>query len=142
MKYLKFFLLLFVILGLAIVFMPQKSQSIERKGEEMSKELTAEEKRVMIDKGTEAPFSGKFNKHSGEGVYTCKNCDAPLFESAAKFDSGTGWPSFDEYIEGAVKTRADGNRAEIVCSKCGAHLGHLFEGEGFTEKNARNCVNS
>ncbi|MDD5458063.1 MAG: bifunctional methionine sulfoxide reductase B/A protein [Phycisphaerae bacterium] len=108
----------------------------------MSKKLTQEEDRVMMQKGTEAPFSGKYYKHSEKGVYTCKNCGAPLYESSAKFESGTGWPSFDEYIKGSVKTQPDGSRTEIVCAKCGAHLGHVFEGEGFTGKNTRHCVNS
>ncbi|MDD2358691.1 MAG: bifunctional methionine sulfoxide reductase B/A protein [Thiovulaceae bacterium] len=108
------------------------------------KPLTAEEKRVIIDKGTEAPFSGKYYLFNKEGIYTCKQCGAALFRSDSKFDAGCGWPSFDDAIPGAVKRvpDADGKRVEIVCANCGAHLGHVFVGEGFTPKNTRHCVNS
>lgn len=108
------------------------------------KELTPEEKRVIIDKGTESPFTGKYNDFSEKGTFICKQCGNPLFESSAKFHSGCGWPSFDDEIEGAVKrtTDADGLRTEITCAKCGGHLGHVFMGEGFTPKNTRHCVNS
>ncbi len=108
------------------------------------KELTPEEKRVIIDKGTERPFTGKFTDTKEPGTYVCRQCGAPLYRSEDKFDAGCGWPSFDDEIKGAVKRvpDADGLRTEIVCSKCGGHLGHVFTGEGFTEKETRHCVNS
>ena len=106
--------------------------------------LTPEEENVILKKGTEFAFSGKYWDNKESGIYLCKQCNAPLFESSAKFDSGTGWPSFDEALPNAVKELADtdGRRVEIVCANCGAHLGHVFKGEGFTEKNTRHCVNS
>ncbi len=106
--------------------------------------LNAQEARIIEHKGTEAPYSGIYDKQMGAGVYGCKKCDTPLFISSSKFDSGCGWPSFDEAIMDHVKSDldADGEREEIVCNHCHGHLGHVFKGERLTSKNTRHCVNS
>jgi len=106
--------------------------------------LTKEEEEVIIYKGTEPPFSGKYDDFWEKGVYICKRCNAALYRSEAKFNAGCGWPSFDEEILGAVKRTPDpdGVRTEVSCASCGAHLGHVFLREGFTRKSVRHCVNS
>ena len=114
-------------------------------GYDFKKKLTPEEYRVTQEKGTEAPFTGKFVHHREKGMYACVVCNTPLFPSDAKFDSGTGWPSFDEALPGAVTYVSDTthsmNRTEITCANCGAHLGHVFD-DGPTSTGKRFCVNS
>lgn len=109
-----------------------------------SKKLTPEEERVIVNKGTEMPFSGKYFAFWEKGTYVCRRCGAKLYRSENKFEADCGWPSFDDEIPGAVKRLPDpdGMRTEIQCANCGAHLGHVFIGEQFTKKNTRHCVNS
>ena len=106
--------------------------------------LTPEEKRIIEDKGTEAPFTGKYDNFYKDGTFICRRCNAPIFSSKAKFDAGCGWPAFDENFPNAIKRLPDpdGRRTEIECTNCGAHLGHVFKGEHLTDKNIRHCVNS
>jgi methionine-R-sulfoxide reductase len=106
--------------------------------------LTPEEEDVIVHKGTEMPFIGEYDDHWEKGTYVCRRCNSALYRSDNKFDAHCGWPSFDDEVPGAVKRLpdSDGVRTEITCTNCGAHLGHVFEGEHLTKKNVRHCVNS
>ena len=132
------------ILFLLFIFQYSFSQDLQSK--DYFKNLTSKERKIIVDKGTERPYTGKYNNHYKKGTYVCKACSNPLFKSNTKFDSKCGWPSFDKEIEGSVIKIPDYSlgmkRTEIVCSKCKGHLGHVFYGERFTKENTRHCVNS
>ena len=129
-----------------LLFTFQSSFSQDLQSKDYFKNLTSKERKIIVDKGTERPYTGKYNNHYKKGTYVCKACSNPLFKSNTKFDSKCGWPSFDKEIEGSVIKIPDYSlgmkRTEIVCSKCKGHLGHVFYGERFTKENTRHCVNS
>jgi peptide methionine sulfoxide reductase msrA/msrB len=139
-----FFILAFLLLALAGCTQNQHQSTISTQKNMKFKELTPEEERVIVHKGTEAPYTGKYEKFKENGTYVCKRCSTPLYRSTDKFDAHCGWPAFDDEIPGAVKRipDADGMRTEIECAACGAHLGHVFLGEDLTPKDTRHCVNS
>lgn len=133
-----------VLIVLSIIVNAQDKNKSNKNNEMKFNELNDFEKSVIEGKETERPYTGIYYKFDKAGTYLCKKCNAPLFRSTDKFDAHCGWPSFDDEIKGAVKRTldADGSRIEITCVNCGAHLGHVFTGEGLTSKNTRYCVNS
>ncbi|RZK42796.1 MAG: methionine-R-sulfoxide reductase [Pedobacter sp.] len=137
---------MFILTGLTACAQKQEKKETTAKTTKKMEwnKLTKEEEDIIVRKGTEYPGTGKYDKFDEKGTYLCKRCDAALYTSDSKFDAHCGWPAFDDEIKGAVKRvpDADGQRVEIVCANCDAHLGHVFIGEGFTKKNTRHCVNS
>ncbi len=138
--------MLFIATILTINAQENRQKDINRmeEGKNEFNKLTDFEEFVIVNKGTEQPFTGEFNKNKEKGTYICKQCNAPLYKSSDKFESNCGWPSFDDEIEGAIKKTldSDGRRTEITCNNCSGHLGHVFTGEKYTAKNTRHCVNS
>lgn len=139
-------MLKFVLLNINICLTISLFSQNKIKTEDFFKDLNKEERRVIVFKGTEPAGSGKYNNHFENGMYVCKACNNPLFNSTSKFNSNCGWPSFDDEIKGSLKRYEDNsffmNRTEICCANCNGHLGHVFEGENLTKKNLRHCVNS
>lgn len=132
-------LICFLAIGSSSCAQKKENKNLNLQEMDYYNKLTPEEEYIILHKGTERPYSGEYVNNKEEGIYTCKRCNAPLYRSEDKFDSHCGWPSFDDEIPGAVKRvpDADGMRTEIICANCGAHLGHVFLGEGFTNKDTR-----
>jgi methionine-R-sulfoxide reductase len=143
----KFFALLIAFTALTSCQAQNKSTKVNGYTIDSSKKynaLTEQEQRVLLDKATDYPYTGEYYQKKDAGIYICRMCNNPLYHSTDKFDAHCGWPSFDQEIKGSVSrvSDADGYRIEIICMNCNGHLGHVFEGEGYTDKNIRHCVNT